>query len=155
MVEYWQCMDLGPPIKKESSAALVHRLIDALDAMPEQVVERTTRVYIEAQKLHRHVPTAPVLIGLVSWWYMKKGIRVEIVHPQSKFKFQLAEHKLAVKECAPRNDITKYRACKQHAVAITLKLLQMESEVDAITFFSQNRKKDDLADAFLLAIGGL
>ena len=155
-IEYWACLDLGPVEKKQSSAVTVKKLLDKMDTLPDWVRDRASVVNIEWQAQNRYMPQTPVFIALISWWYLKRpGIKVEALQPVCKFKMNKPEHKLLVKECVPRTDILRYRAIKQRAVDLTMKILTTESLDCAHDWFKVQKKKDDLSDAFLTALAGV
>jgi hypothetical protein len=155
-IEYWACLDLGPVEKKQSSAVTVKKLLDKMDTLPDWIRARASMVTLEWQAQNRYMPQTPVFIALMSWWYLKcPGIKVEAVQPVAKFKMTKPEHKVLVKECVPRTDILRYRAIKQRAVEITMKILTTESLECSLEWFKGQKKKDDLSDAFLTALVGV
>lgn len=94
-------------------------------------------------------------MALITWWYEKYKLKVQLMTGGMKFSLSLAEHRNVVTSVLPRKDIQKYRAMKQHAVAVTLKILTHEEETNALTFFKTQKKKDDLSDAYLMCLSSL
>jgi hypothetical protein len=71
-----------------------------------------------------------------------------IMHDKTQIAFISAANKLKVVEADIATDTSTYAARKKEGIHITLKLLN-ERYPEWLAHFSQHKKKDDLADAFL------
>jgi hypothetical protein len=147
----------GKPLaqQKPSITELLDMMILTFDRHVEELDDMVLeRVTIECQP-HMKNPRFKDLSVALAMYYKLRFPRAEVkmVLPESKFRSQTNTRYWLVEwgEKVPKS----YMARKRASVKMALHILILESDMEAAAFLERQKKTDDLADAFLLALLGV
>ena len=151
----WQ----GSSARKHTNSDLVNAVVRALDVfLAPWVGACIDAVMIESQLHARNPAAVHVNVILHSYFACKYPLTsVQVVQAASKFKLVDPRwyENLPDFESVKETRSAKYTERKKYAVQVCLHILHVEKDTQAATQLTGERKKDDLADSYLLALQAL